>query len=53
MILYGLAVLLAALSGVPGLLFPRRGGATAAWMLGLGAASGLVASGRTLYGGAT
>lgn len=53
MILYGLAVLLAALSGVPGLLSPRRGGTTAAWMMGLGAACGLAASGWALYGGVT
>ena len=50
MILYGLAVLLAALSGVPGLFFPRRGGAIAAWMLGIAALFGLTASTWILLG---
>ena len=53
MILYWLAVLLAALSGVPGLLSPRQGGKTAAWMLGVALLSGLAASAWVLYGGAT
>jgi len=52
MILYGLAVLLAALSGLPGLLLRKQGGTLAAVMLGLGAALGLAASGWTLFGGA-
>ena len=52
MILYGLAVLLAALSGVPGLFLRKRGGETAAVLLCLGAALGLAASGWTLFGGA-
>jgi hydrogenase-4 component B len=51
MILYGLAVLLAALSGVPGLFLRKRGGETAAALLCLGAALGLAASGWTLFGG--
>jgi len=52
MILYGLTVLLAALSGLPGLLLRKRGGEVAAAMLGLGAALGLAASAWTLFGGA-
>ncbi len=52
MILYGLAVLLAAFSGVPGLFLRKRGGEVAAMMLGLGAILGLAASGWVLFGGA-
>jgi hydrogenase-4 component B len=51
MILYGAAVLLAALSGVPGLLLKRRGGEVAAALLGLAAVAGLTASAHTLLGG--
>ncbi len=52
MIFYGLAILLAALSGVPGLFLRRRGGEVAAVMMGAAAVSGFVASGWVLYGGA-
>lgn len=52
MILYGLALLLAALSGVPGLFLRKRGGEVAAAMLGLGAVLGLTAAGWVLFGGA-
>ncbi len=52
MILFGLAVLLAALSGVPGLLLRKRGGEVAAGMLSLAAVFGLASSVWTLYGGA-
>ena len=51
MILYLLAILMAALSGVPGLFLRKRGGETAAAMLGLGALLGLAASGWALLGG--
>lgn len=51
MIFYGLAILLTALSGVPGLFLRRRGGEVAAVMMGAAAVSGFVASGWILYGG--
>ena len=52
MILYLLAILTAALSGVPGLFLRKRGGETAAAMIGLGALLGLAASAWMLAGGA-
>jgi hydrogenase-4 component B len=51
MILYGLAVLLTALSGVLGLLLRKHGRTAAAAVMVLGALAGLAASGRTLFGG--
>jgi hydrogenase-4 component B len=52
MILYELAILLAALSGLPGLFLPRRGGQLAAALLGAATTAGLAASGWVLFGGA-
>jgi len=51
MIPYGLALLLVALSGVPGLFLRRGGGRVAAVLQGLGALSGLIASALVLGGG--
>jgi hydrogenase-4 component B len=51
MSLYLLAVLLAAISGLPGLFLRRRGGEVAAGVLGLAALLGLGAAGRVLAGG--
>ena len=48
--LYLLAVLLASVSGLPGLWMRRRGGEAAAGMMGLAALLGLLAAGRTLSG---
>lgn len=51
MILFGLALLLIGLSGVPGLLLRERGAAVASAMFVLGALVGLVAAGTVLCGG--
>lgn len=52
MILYLLALLLAAFSGVPGLFLRHRGGGISALLMGLAAISGLTASSLSLFGGA-
>ena len=49
--LYFSALILAALSGVPGLLSRGSGGRTASWMLAGAALCGLAAAGAVLYGG--
>lgn len=51
MIPYGLALLLVALSGVPGLFLRKGGGRVAALLQGLGALAGLTASAHILCGG--
>jgi len=52
MILFGLALALVTLSGVPGLFMRAGGGRASAWLLGLGALAGLAAAARVLCGGA-
>jgi len=52
MSLYLLAVLLAAVSGLPGLFLRRRGGGVAAGLMGLAAVLGIAAALRVLAGGA-
>ena len=49
--LFFCALLLAALSGVPGLVRPSLGGRSASWMLSAAALCGLAVSGSVLYGG--
>jgi len=49
--LFFCALLLAALSGVPGLVRPGLGGRGASWMLSAAALCGLAVSGSVLYGG--
>jgi hydrogenase-4 component B len=49
--LYIGALVLATLSGVPGLFLARRGGRIASWMLTAAALCGLAVSGSVLYGG--
>ncbi len=51
MILFGLALLLIGLSGIPGLLLRKRGAWVASTMFLLGALAGLVAAGMVLCGG--
>lgn len=52
MSLYLLAVLLAAVSGLPGLVLRRRGGEVAAGLMGTAAVLGIAAAVRVLTGGA-
>ncbi len=53
MILFGLCVLLVAVSGVPGLWSRTWGAKAAPWLLAGGALAGLAAAGRVLIGGAS
>ncbi len=51
MTLFGLALLLTGLSGVPGLFLRERGALLASTLFALGALAGLVAAGAVLWGG--
>jgi len=53
MILFGLCVLLVAVSGVPGLWSRTWGARASAWMLGAGTLAGLGVAARVLLGGAS